>query len=112
HHRGAELAAVEAAGVVDAHLLQAERAGAVLHVVAQRLAALVGAAAARMAVGPFVGAAENLGVVVGAGVGRLLAVAKCSLSCPKTRCWSAAHRKPAGSAASARRPASRAAARS
>src|SRR5216684_2023392 len=72
---GPQLAAVEAAGAVDAHVLEAEVLGAAFHVVAQRLAALLRAAAARMAGRAPVGAAEDMGFVVGLGIGRFFTLA-------------------------------------
>src|SRR5262249_3979977 len=74
-HAGPELAAVEATGIVDPHVLQAQLAGAALHVVAQRLAALFRAAAARVPGGTAVGAAEDVRFVVRLGVTGLFAVA-------------------------------------
>src|SRR5262249_60789913 len=74
-HAGPELAAIEAAGIVDAHLLQPELARPGLHIVAQRLAALVRAAAARMAGGTAVGAAEDVGLVVKLGIAGFFALA-------------------------------------
>src|SRR5689334_13492652 len=108
-----ELTAVEATGIVDADFLQSQLPCPVLHIVAQLLAALVGAAATRVAGRPPVGAAEDVGFVVGLRIGRLLARTHNDIipSCPR-RCWRAASRTPAGSAASARPPASRLAARS
>src|SRR5688572_3115368 len=74
HHGGAELAAVEAQRLVDAHAVEAELLGARLHVVAQPLRALLLAAAARMALRPLVHAAEHVRLVIGRGIARLLAV--------------------------------------
>src|SRR5688572_5036649 len=74
HHGGAELAAVEAQRLVDAHAIEAELLGAPLHVVAQPLRALLLAAAARMALRPLVHAAEHVRLVIGRGIARLLAV--------------------------------------
>src|SRR5262245_31296848 len=48
HHGRAEFAAIEAAGRVDAHVVESELLGARLHVVAQLLRALLLAASARM----------------------------------------------------------------
>src|SRR5690242_21272887 len=63
HHGGAELAAIEAAGGVDAHIVEAELLRPCLHVVAQLLAALLAARAARMARRPRVGATEDMAAI-------------------------------------------------
>src|ERR1700741_2681819 len=72
HQVRSQLAAVEAAGVVDAHVLQPEVLAAGLHVVAQRLAVLLRAAAARMAGRAAVGAEEDMSLVVWLGITWLL----------------------------------------
>src|SRR6185437_9140753 len=69
HHGGAELAAIETARGVDAHIGKPELLGAHLHVIAQLLAALLAAAAARMAGRPGIGAAEDVLAVEEPGIG-------------------------------------------
>src|SRR5260221_1702636 len=63
HHRRPELAAIEAAGGIDPSVGDAELLGPHLHVVAQLLAAFLGAATARMALRPRIGAAEDMQAV-------------------------------------------------
>src|SRR5262245_50111700 len=115
HQVGAQLAAVKTARVVDTHLLQPQVLGAGLHIVAQGLRPLVGATAARMAVGPPVGATEDVRFVIGLGIGGFgtLAHSRLTPSCRCWwRCWRAVTRTPAASAASVPCPASRRATRS
>src|SRR5262249_57154712 len=98
HHRRSELAAIKAARGIDAHVLQSKRPCLVLHVVAQGFAALVRAAAARMAGRPLVGATEDMRLIVGRGVARLFAIAhfQATPSCRyRWRLRRAATRRPA-----------------
>src|SRR4051794_7462377 len=80
HQVRPQLAAVETGGAVYAHVLQPQRLGAGLHVVAQRLAVLLRAAAARMAGRAAVGAAEDVSFVVRLGITWLLTLAHCAYS--------------------------------